>query len=68
MCMRARFGVYKTDMHACSCKLSCTYLVHMSALMRASILSISRAHACICANEMKNVSCWVHDTHVLSQV
>ena len=53
-CMRTRFGVHITNLHACLCKLSCKHLVHTQVLfMRAFTSSISCAHACIYTGEMK---------------
>ena len=61
MCMRARFGVYVTDMHNCLCKLLCMCLMCTQVLcMRASTSSILHTHACVYMSEIKNMSCQVH--------
>ena len=61
---QGRFGMYITDMHMCLCKLSCTRLVHTRVLCpRASMSSISRAHACIYASERK--TCHVEYMHMV---
>ena len=52
-CMQARLGVYVTDIHTCSCKLSYTHLVCTQVLCtKASMSAILCANTCIYASEM----------------